>query len=88
MQVANVAHAAGESAPTRVPHGTIAVVLAARDEAHLADVAGRLELAGIPLARVIEGDGAYAGQLMALGIEPTRDRARVGKVVSSLPLVK
>lgn len=88
MQVANAVHAAGESAAQRVPHGTIAVALAARDEPHLRELADRLGARGIAHRPVVEGDGVHAGELMAIGIEPTHDRRAVGKVVSALPLVK
>ncbi len=86
LQVANAVHAAGESVADRVPHGTIAVALRAAHEQQLREVAGRLEARGIPHRLVIEGDGPHAGQLMAIGVEPTTDRRAVGKVVSALPL--
>jgi hypothetical protein len=88
MQVANATHAAGESADPRPFPGTIAVALQARDEQHLRQVADSLSRAGIRHALVIEGDGSYTNQLMAIGVNPTTDRAAVRKVLSSLPLVK
>lgn len=33
-------------------------------------------------------DAKYPGQLMAIGVHPTADRAKVRKVLSSLPLVR
>jgi hypothetical protein len=83
-QVAQAVHAAGETTPARLPSGTIAVALAARDQAHLLEVAAALARAGITHKVIVESDG----QAMALGIEPTRDRARVRKEVSNLPLVR
>ena len=83
-QVAQVTHAAGESAEPRPAPGTIAVALHARDESHLAAIADKLDAAGIRIARVVEDDG----HLMAIGVHPTRDRAAVRKVLSSLPLVR
>lgn len=83
-QLAQVVHAAGESARIRVEPGTIAVALHARDEAHLRDVAARLGAARIPHHVVEECDG----EAMAIGVEPTTDRAAVRKVLSSLPLAR
>jgi CTP:molybdopterin cytidylyltransferase MocA len=84
MQVAQIVHAAGESTPIRVPVGTHSVALHARDEPHLREVAQRLLRAQIDHHIVLESDG----HAMAIGIAPTTDRARVRKVVSSLPLVR
>lgn len=83
-QVAQVVHAAGESAFPRPVPGAIAVALHARDELHLLQIADRLQAAGIPHHLVIEDDGQH----MAIGVNPTTDRAAVRKVLSSLPLVK
>lgn len=83
-QVAQTIHAAGESAPTRCLPGTIAVALHARDERHLRQVADRLGAAGIPHHLVEECDG----EAMAIGVEPTTDRAAVRRVLSQLPLVR
>jgi len=83
-QVAQSVHAAGESADPRPEPGTIAVALHARDEDHLLAIAAALDRAGIRHCHVVEDDG----QLMAIGVNPTRDRAAVRKVLSSLPLVK
>lgn len=83
-QLAQAVHAAGESASRRVEPGTIAVALHARDEDHLREVAERLDAAGIANHRVLECDG----ELMAVGVEPTTDRAAVRRVLSSLPLAR
>jgi hypothetical protein len=83
-QVAQAIHAAGESAPGRVPKNTIAVALAARDQAHLLEIDALLTQAGIAHVLIVECDG----EPMAIGCEPTRDRAAVRKVLSSIPLVK
>jgi hypothetical protein len=83
-QVAQTIHAAGESTPQRCTPGTIAVALHARDEVHLRALANKLALAGIPHCVIEECDG----EAMAIGIEPTTDRAAVRKVVSALPLVR
>lgn len=84
--VANTVHAAGESAG--VPSGTFAVALATATEAELTQVRDRLEAAGIAFSEVVEAAGPFAGQLMAIGVEPVHDRAPIRKVVSHLPLIK
>lgn len=87
-QVAQTVHAAGESAAPKPEPGAIAVALHAKNEDHLLGIAAALDRAGIGHHQVFEGDGPYAGQLMAIGVYPTRDRAAVRKVLSSLPLVR
>lgn len=84
-QVAQAVHAAGESVVQPVPSGTIAVALAARDEAHLADLHLAFLNAVPPVehVQVIESDGA----LMAIGCQPTYDRDAIRRHTSSLPLV-
>lgn len=86
--VANTIHAVAESTPARLPHFSIAVALAASDEDHLRRVASELVGGAVPHHVVVETEGAYAGQAMAIGVEPTRDRMSVRKVVSGLPLVR
>jgi len=87
LQAANIVHASGESSP-RVPSGCIAVALHADGAAHVACLAARLEEHDIHHVVVVEGEGRYRGQRMAIGIEPTEDRDLVRKVVGALPLVK
>lgn len=77
-------HAIGESTPTRVPKNTVAVALHVRDQAHLLELHEKLLKANIAHVLIRECDG----EPMAIGIEPTRDRASIRKVTSSLPLVK
>ncbi len=83
-QVAQATHAAGESIAGPVPSGTIAVALAARDRAHLDDLAAKLAAAAISHVVIRESDG----EPMAIGCTPTHDRAAVRKVLSSVPLVR
>lgn len=83
-QVAQTIHAAGESTPTRVPENTVAVALAARDRAHLRELAAALVAAGIAHKLIAECDG----EEMAIGLEPSRDREAIRKVVSNLPLIR
>lgn len=67
--------------------GTIAVALRARDAGHLENLCEELTELDIAHHLVVEGDGHYEGQPMAIGCEPTSDRARIRRVLSSLPLV-
>ena len=83
-QVAQSIHAAGESTSGPLLPGTIAVALHARDEGHLRQLHHELVEAGLGHHVVEECDG----ELMAIGLTPTTDRAAVRKVLSSLPLVK
>lgn len=84
--MANTIHAAGESAG--VPPGTFAVALATADQVELEQVESRLSALQVPYARIVEAEGPYAGQLMAIGVEPIRDRSLLRKAVSSLPLIR
>jgi hypothetical protein len=86
LVVANTIHAAGESAG--VPSGTFAVALATADQAELEQVKERLRRLDVPFAAIVETSGPHAGELMAIGVEPIRDRSVLRKAVSSLPLVK
>lgn len=84
-QVAQTIHAVGESVRGTVhPPGTIAVALAARDQAHLLELRDVLSQASLPHVLVTESDG----EPMAIGLEPTHDRRAVRKVLSGIPLVK
>lgn len=89
-QAAQLVHASGESSIPRPVPGTIAVALHARDEAHLKELGDRLSSAEISHCYVWESDddANYPGQLMAIGVMPTRDREKIRKVLSSLPLVR
>jgi hypothetical protein len=88
LQIAQTIHAAGESSPGGLPSGTIAVALAAPNETQLQVLGARLADAGIPFVPIVEGDGPYEGQLMALGLLPSQDRSAIRKVTSELPLVR
>ena len=85
MQIAQTAHAASE-ASGHPP--TIVVALAVPDENALRRVAEALGAASLTHALVIEDAGKYAGQAMAIGINPSTDRQAIRKVTSALPLVK
>jgi peptidyl-tRNA hydrolase len=93
--MAQVVHAAGESALEPVPEGTHAVVLQVADEAHLLHVAEQLHWASIPHKLIIEPDLPLLedrpledGQGTAIGLVPLRDRRRVASVLGRLPLLK
>jgi hypothetical protein len=84
---AQVGHAIGESLLGPHEPGTYVVVLAARDEAHLALEADRLEAAGVALTRVCEPDAPWCGALTALGLRPAR-KGIVGPRVRHLPRLR
>lgn len=82
--MAQVVHAAGESAlGGTVPEGTNAVVLTARDEAHLRDIFAALDAKRLSPFLIVEVDAPYTDQATAIGIPP-----RVGRIplLSNLPL--
>lgn len=83
---AHVAHAAGESGPA--PPGSIAVVLGVPNEAELRAIAARLTALDVPHVLIRENAGIFDEQATAIGVNPTHDRKRVGKAVSSLRLVR
>jgi hypothetical protein len=85
VQVAQVAHAASEA--SGYP-STIVVALAVPDETTLRHVAEALSEHSLTHKLIVEDAGAFAGQAMAIGINPTTDRAAIRKVTSALPLVK
>lgn len=87
MASAQLIHAAGESSDGTLTPGTYAVALAVETEKALDQLASKLEAAGVPIHRVEESTGKYAGQLMAIGIKPGPKSIR-GKYLSNLPLVR
>jgi hypothetical protein len=87
VQAAQIVHAAGESSPGNLPHGTFAVVLTARDEPHLAAIADGLEQRAVAFVRVCETDAPYHGALMSLGLVPAR-KDGLRRLLSSLPLLR
>jgi hypothetical protein len=87
--VAQTVHAAGESAMGGNYPGVIhAVALAVSDEAELEKLEEGLALAGIPHKAVREPDEPWNGQLMAIGIEPTKDRSSIRRLTSRMPLLR
>lgn len=71
-----------------MPDGTIVVALAVPTEETLRDIARALGEQSLTYRLVVENEGSFAGQAMAIGVTPTSDRARVRKATSQLPLVK
>ena len=84
---AQVVHAAGESSPGNLDQGTNAVVLSVPNEAELAAVERRLQLAGIAHVAIREPDAPWDGALCAIGLVPVADCAPVRRVLSALPLL-
>jgi hypothetical protein len=64
------------------------VALVVPDETSLRRVAEALGEHSLTHKLIVEDAGPFAGQAMALGIQPTTDRAAIRKVTSALPLVK
>ena len=64
------------------------VALAVPDETTLHKIAQALGAQSQTYALVVENEGPYAGQAMAIGVLPTTDRAAVRRAVSALPLVR
>lgn len=67
--------------------GTFAYALHAKNAVELNDIAFRLEQAGIPYHMIVEADPPYAGELMAIGIEPG-DKKPLKKILREYPLLK
>lgn len=86
LAFAQLLHAAGESSDGNLKPGTYAVALAVADGEKLEVLANNLEHFGVPIHRVVESHGKYAGQLMALGVTPGPKSVR-GRYLSNLPLV-
>jgi peptidyl-tRNA hydrolase len=85
---AQVVHAAGESSPGDLPHGTYAIVLAAASEAHLRHLAVELEQAGVPHTLITEPDAPWNGAATAIGLQPTQDRKLIASILGRLPTLK
>jgi hypothetical protein len=64
------------------------VALAVPDEPALLELRRALALAQLDHKLVVENEGRWANQAMAIGVTPTRDRAAVRRATSALPLVR
>lgn len=95
IREAQVVHAAGESAAAyavwsgqSLSKATRSVVLAVPSQIELQAVLARLRASGLPFSAIVESEGAYAGQLMAIGCTPCPAQSRTRKVLSDLPLYR
>lgn len=79
-------HAAGETGP--VEPGTHAVVLSAKDEAHLLKIERQLSRYQIKHHSIREPDSPWNGELMAIGLYPTSDRGSVKPITKKLRLLQ
>ena len=82
---AQLVHAAGETGPT-LP-GTHAIVLSAKDEKHLLKIEHQLSRSKIKYHSVREPDSPWNGELMAIGLHPTSDRAMLKPITKRLRLL-
>lgn len=87
FQAAQIVHAVGDSVQEPHQPGTNAVVLSVSSELEIRVVAKKLQLAGIPHTIIQEIDMPWNGQITAIGLVPTADRAAIKKILSSLPLL-
>jgi len=71
-----------------VPPHTHAVVLSVKNENKLREISKLLEKQEIKHVLIEEVDRPFTGQATAIGIEPTRDRNKIRKYLSSLPLLR
>ena len=63
-------------------------MLSVDNEDQLRKLAEKLENGGVLHTLIEEVDPPFTGQATAIGIEPTRDRRDIRKVVSHLPLLR
>ena len=82
---AQLVHAAGETGPTEP--GTHAIVLSAKNEKHLLKIEFQLSGSKIKYHSVREPDSPWNGELMAIGLYPTSDRASFKPVTKRLKLL-
>ena len=78
-------HAAGETGPANP--GTHAVVLSAKNKDHLLKIERQLIAHKIKHHSVREPDLPWNGEIMAIGLYPTSDRASVKPVTKRLKLL-
>lgn len=71
-----------------MPSDTRAIALMVDNEAELALLAERLELASIPHAAIREPDPPWSGALMAIGIPPLADSRVARRVLARLALLR
>lgn len=71
-----------------MPEGTVVVALAVPTERTLLDVAEAMGKHSLTYKLIVENEGTWANQAMAIGVQPTHDRRAVRKATSRLSLVK
>lgn len=87
-QLAQVTHAAGESAKLgELPPGTHAVVLHAHPE-DFVDFKYVLAREGIEFVLIQEPDEPYCGEIMAIGIKPQPRSKKLKKLMQHFKLAK
>ena len=86
--IAQIVHAAGESSPGDLDPGTFAVVLAARNEAHLLELAAELRRHQVAHKLIEEPDPPWHGAAMAIGLVPAYNRKLIQRVLGRLPLLR
>jgi hypothetical protein len=77
---AQLIHAAGASSPGAIPVDTRAIALMVGNEAELALLAERLELAEVRHVAIREPDPPWSGALMAIGIPPLAESTAESRV--------
>lgn len=86
FMAAQVVHAAGESAMTRIPPETNAVVLQVPSESELGKIEKKLLEAGVAHVAIREPDAPWCGCLTAIGVLVS-DRSLVKPHFGKLPLL-
>jgi peptidyl-tRNA hydrolase len=84
---ANLVHAAGESSPGGLPEGTRAVVLSVPDASAIEALRERLLSSAVEHKAIVETEGTYAGETMAIGVVPGRKEVLRGHF-ACLPLLR
>lgn len=87
IQAANIIHGAGESSPGNLPQDTHAVCLVVPSERELQELELRLRRSSVKFTSVVEADGPYTAQLMAIGFAPVGKEV-LRQFLSCLPLLK
>lgn len=91
VMAAMVAHAAGESAALYDFEGgfpgSVAVILEAKNEAHLLQIREELKYKGVAHVKIMEPSAPYNGQMMAVGVVPD-DRTRLSPLMEPYQVLK
>lgn len=88
-QLAQVAHAAGESAKLGdLPEGTCVVVLSAFLDPDMLELRYTLAAAGVEYVCIHEPDEPYCGEMTAIGIKPQPRTKKLKKLLQHFTLAK